>query len=172
MPVITTIDSPIGPLTIAAEAGRVCLLHFGAEDDRVGQFLARWYPGRAPTRAGDPGGAVGVLRDYFDGRHTAIDRVEVELHGTPFQHRVWTALRAIPAGATRSYAALAREIGLPSAVRAVGAANGANPVALIVPCHRVIGADGSLTGYGGGLDRKRWLLAHEGALVDQGVRLF
>jgi methylated-DNA-[protein]-cysteine S-methyltransferase len=88
--------------------------------------------------------------------------VAVELNGTAFQKEVWTALRRISAGTTISYSTLAARIGQKAAVRAVGAANGANPVAIVVPCHRVIGADGSLTGYGGGLDRKRWLLAHEG----------
>ena len=89
-------------------------------------------------------------------------RWQVELNGTPFQQRVWNALRAIPAGSTLSYSELARRVGAQAAVRAVGAANGANPVALVVPCHRVIGANGTLVGYGGGLPRKRWLLAHEG----------
>jgi len=103
-----------------------------------------------------------VLRRYFDGDIHAIDTIGVELNGTPFQKDVWTALRRISAGTTISYSTLARRIGHSSAVRAVGTANGANPVAIVVPCHRVIGADGSLTGYGGGLDRKRWLLSHEG----------
>jgi len=98
---------------------------------------------------------------YFAGDLCAIDRIDCATHGTPFQQQVWNALRTIPAGTTLSYGALAVRIGNASAVRAVGLANGANPIALIVPCHRVIGTDGSLTGYGGGLDRKRWLLAHE-----------
>lgn len=172
MAVYTTIESPVGPLTIAAHAGRVCLLHFGADEGHVAALLARWYPGGRPAPDPDPAGAASVLRHYFAGRLDVIDRVDVELHGTPFQQRVWTALRDIPAGTTTSYAALAHAIGAPSAVRAVGAANGANPVALIVPCHRVIGADGSLTGYGGGLDRKRWLLAHEGAHLRAAATLF
>jgi methylated-DNA-[protein]-cysteine S-methyltransferase len=91
----------------------------------------------------------------------ALDAIEVDTGGTPFQQRVWQELRRIPAGSTRSYSEVARAIGRPSAVRAVAAANGANPVSIVIPCHRVIGADGSLTGYGGGLHRKRWLLAHE-----------
>jgi methylated-DNA-[protein]-cysteine S-methyltransferase len=91
--------------------------------------------------------------------------VKCRLAGTPFQRSVWSALRRIPAGTTTSYGALAEHIERPTAVRAVGHANGANPISVVVPCHRVIGADGSLTGYGGGLDRKRWLLAHEGVAV-------
>jgi methylated-DNA-[protein]-cysteine S-methyltransferase len=101
---------------------------------------------------------------YFKGEVGALDAIPVELNGTPFQRSVWHALRRIPGGTTISYAELAKRIGEPTAVRAVGTANGANPVAVIVPCHRVIGSDGRLTGYGGGLDRKQWLLQHEGVV--------
>lgn len=162
---LTTVESPVGPLTIAATDGKVCLLHFGRETAGVRRRLESWYPGRAVERHPDPAGAVTALNEYFGGRIPALDDVPVELNGTPFQRQVWNALRRIRAGATCSYGAVARNIGLPSAVRAVGAANGANPVALIVPCHRVIGSNGSLTGYGGGLERKRWLLQHEGAVM-------
>ena len=110
-------------------------------------------------------GAAAALRHYLGGDLRALDSIEVDTGGTPFQQSVWRALRRIPAGSTWSYARLAREVGRPSAVRAVAAANGANPVSIVVPCHRVIGSDGSLTGYGGGLPRKRWLLVHEGALL-------
>jgi methylated-DNA-[protein]-cysteine S-methyltransferase len=99
------------------------------------------------------------------GELDALDRISTETAGTAFQRAVWTALRGIEAGRTVSYGALAEHIGRPRAVRAVGAANGANPIAVVVPCHRVIGSDRGLTGYGGGLERKRWLLAHEGALL-------
>ena len=162
---LTTVESPIGSLTIAAHEGHVCLVHFGSETPAVRRQLARWYPGSEIRQHEDPAGAVSVLHEYFRGNTSALDEVQVELNGTPFQRNVWTALRRIPAGATSSYAALARDIGVPAAVRAVGAANGANPVAVIVPCHRVIGSNGTLTGYGGGLDRKRWLLQHEGVAV-------
>jgi methylated-DNA-[protein]-cysteine S-methyltransferase len=103
------------------------------------------------------------LDAYFAGEIAAIDDIRVETGGTAFQRQVWAALRQIPAGQTASYGRQAQAIGKPAAVRAVGLANGANPVGLVVPCHRVIGADGSLTGYGGGIERKRWLLRHEGA---------
>jgi len=102
-----------------------------------------------------------ALRKYFDGDIGAIDEINVAFNGTPFQNKVWNALRKIPGGTTTSYGALAKKIGKPDAVRAVGLANGQNPISLIVPCHRVIGSNGSLTGYGGGLPRKRWLLDHE-----------
>jgi methylated-DNA-[protein]-cysteine S-methyltransferase len=112
-------------------------------------------PGRVPAAIGD------ALRAYFDGEVEAITRLAARTNGSVFQRRVWDALRAIPAGRTWTYGELAGTIGRPSASRAVGLANGANPVAIVVPCHRVIGANGNLTGYGGGLERKRWLLEHE-----------
>jgi methylated-DNA-[protein]-cysteine S-methyltransferase len=103
-----------------------------------------------------------ALEAYFEGEIKAVDTLSTATQGTEFQRTVWAALRDIPAGTTLSYGALAAKIGKPKAMRAVGLANGANPIAIIVPCHRVIGADASLTGYGGGLARKRWLLVHEG----------
>lgn len=163
---VHTFDSPIGPLTTAERAGRVCLLHFGPDGADVDRMFDRWYPGEARQRA-PLAGIGGVLSRYFGGEIAAIDAVPVELNGTPFQKTVWAALRRIPFGTTISYAELARRIGEPAAVRAVGTANGANPVAVIVPCHRVIGTNGTLTGYGGGLERKQWLLSHEGVLSRQ-----
>jgi methylated-DNA-[protein]-cysteine S-methyltransferase len=160
---IATIDSPIGQLTLASRAGQVCLLHFGADEDTARRTLRRWYPGEAVEADGDPAGAVSSLRAYFGGDVHALERVPVELNGTPFQRRVWQALRNVRAGTTAAYADIARRIAAPSSVRAVGAANGANPVAVIVPCHRIVGTDGRLTGYGGGLPRKQWLLDHEGS---------
>ncbi len=107
-----------------------------------------------------------ALAAYFEGELDAIDALPTATAGTDFQRQVWAALRLIPTGLTVSYGRLAAKLGRPAAVRAVGLANGANPIAIVVPCHRVIGADASLTGYGGGLDRKRWLLAHESAASD------
>jgi methylated-DNA-[protein]-cysteine S-methyltransferase len=163
---IDVFDSPIGPLTLAERGMRLCLLHFGADGASIDDTLERWHPGEPRARRELPV-LHAVLRRYFDGELTAIDTVPVELNGTEFQKRVWQALRRIPAGSTLSYGELARRIAEPAAVRAVGAANGANPVALVVPCHRVIGSDGTLTGYGGGLDRKRWLLTHERVVAPQ-----
>jgi methylated-DNA-[protein]-cysteine S-methyltransferase len=108
-----------------------------------------------------PSGARLALEAYFAGRLEAIEDIRTLTRGTGFQRLVWSALRDIPAGRTLSYGQLAAKIGRPAAVRAVGAANGANPIPVVVPCHRVIGANASLTGFGGGLERKRWLLAHE-----------
>jgi len=157
---VERIQSPIGPLTVVERDGHLCLLHFGRTLG-LRDLLGRWYPDEKTVRQARTATRA-ILRRYFDGEVAAIDAVPVELNGTPFQRRVWTALRSIPAGSTLSYSDLARRVGAETAVRAVGAANGANPVALVVPCHRVIGANGTLVGYGGGLPRKRWLLAHEG----------
>lgn len=159
---LAVIDTPIDALTLAARNGRVCLLHFGADDESVRAKLERWYPAESIEPGKDPGGAASALVKYFDGDLGVIDRIAVEMNGTPFQKRVWDALRQVPAGKTATYAEIAVLIGSPAAVRAVGAANGANPVAVVVPCHRIIGSNGTLTGYGGGLKRKEWLLRHEG----------
>jgi methylated-DNA-[protein]-cysteine S-methyltransferase len=157
---VDRIDSPIGPLTVVEHDGRLCLLHFGRTTG-LRAILSRWYPEEKPHSEGTSATRT-VLQRYFSGDLRVLDSVAVELNGTPFQQRVWNTLRAIPAGSTLTYSELARRVGAQAAVRAVGAANGANPVALVVPCHRVIGANGTLVGYGGGLPRKRWLLAHEG----------
>lgn len=126
-----------------------------------------WFVDEAPAdRAAEAGGSpfAAAVRAYFAGAIDALEGLPVETRGTAFEIEVWQALRRIPPGHTWSYRDLANAIGRPKAVRAVGAANGKNPVSLVLPCHRVIGADGSLTGYGGGLERKAWLLRHEGAL--------
>ena len=122
------------------------------------------------VRVRDPYGISRRLRAYFAGEVQAIDAIAVETGGTPFQRRVWSALRRIPPGRTITYSELARAAGRPRAIRAAGAANGRNPVAIVVPCHRVVGKDASLTGYGGGLQRKRWLLDHEGAVPARAPR--
>lgn len=156
--------SPIGELRIVFDdAGKVRALDFEDHVDRNLSLMRRQY-GDAPITEGKaPASIREPLEAYFRGDIAALERIEVETNGTAFQEAAWAALRAIPAGSTRSYTQQAAAIGKPKAVRAVGLANGANPVAIINPCHRVIGADGELTGYGGGLERKRWLLAHEGA---------
>jgi methylated-DNA-[protein]-cysteine S-methyltransferase len=161
-------SSPIGDITIAVHDRQLCALRFADGWHQLEKWLAKRFRGVTCRPAGDPAGVVARLRDYFAGDLRAIERIEVDPGGTPFQSRVWEALRLIPTGQTMSYGELARAIGAPSAVRAVGLANGANPVGIVIPCHRVIGADGSLTGYGGGIDRKRWLLEHEGVLLRSG----
>ncbi|HZP43428.1 MAG TPA: methylated-DNA--[protein]-cysteine S-methyltransferase [Candidatus Binatia bacterium] len=159
------VETPIGTLAVAVRDGRLCALEFDGAGARLAARLARRF-GRVAVRvAPDPGGVIGRLRAYMEGDLDALASVVVDTAGTPFQEAVWRAMRAIPAGETVSYGALARRLGAPAAVRAVGAASGANPVPVVVPCHRIVGADGGLTGFGGGLARKRWLLAHEGARV-------
>jgi methylated-DNA-[protein]-cysteine S-methyltransferase len=160
---IATLPSPIGPLAIGVLDGTLVGLDLRGDAAHLGADLVRRFRGASFEDAADPGGAGSCLRRYFDGELRALDAIDVDPGGSPFQRRVWLTLRKIPPGHTWSYSELAGAVGRPLAVRAVGAANGANPIALVLPCHRVIGKDGSLTGYGGGLDRKRWLLRHEGA---------
>jgi methylated-DNA-[protein]-cysteine S-methyltransferase len=161
MLLIDEIQSPLGLIVIAAHAGRLCALEFGRA--RLARQLAARYPDVPCRRARNPFGLSAKLRAYLAGDLAAVDRIAVETGGTAFQQRVWRALRRIPAGRTMSYGSLARALGVGTAARAVGAANGRNPISLVVPCHRLIGGDAALTGYGGGLWRKRWLLRHEGA---------
>jgi methylated-DNA-[protein]-cysteine S-methyltransferase len=163
---LARVPSPLGPMLAATDdQGRLRALDWESHAERMHRLLDRHH-GRGAVRLTDSS-AKSVVADkleaYFDGDLAAVDDVPTETAGTPFQREIWAALRAIPAGETWTYGRLAAHIGRPEAVRAVGLANGANPINVVVPCHRVIGADGSLTGYGGGLDRKKWLLGHEGA---------
>jgi methylated-DNA-[protein]-cysteine S-methyltransferase len=164
---IDRIPTPIGELLIIAD-DKGCLRAIDWQDHeaRLLQLLGR-YCGKAGytlTPRRNPGGLSTAMRAYFAGDLAVIDTLKVDTGGTDFQRAVWRQLRRIPCGKTISYAELARRIGKPKAVRAVGLANGSNPISIVVPCHRVIGTDGSLTGYGGGLHRKQWLLEHEHAL--------
>lgn len=163
------VETPIGTLAVAVRDGRLCALEFDGVRARLAARLAQRFGTLTVRLAADPGGVVALLRQYMDGRLDALASIPVDTAGTPFQQAVWAAMRAIPAGATLSYGELARRIGAPAAIRAVGAASGANPVPVVVPCHRVVGSDGGLTGFGGGLPRKRWLLAHEGARRAEGA---
>lgn len=159
------VATPVGTLVLVDRGRALVGLVFEDHWKRFRRELERRF-GQITFEENPKGGAPGAaLRRYFAGDFGALDAIDVDTGGTPFQQSVWRALRRIPAGSTWSYARLASEIGRPSATRAVAAANGANPVSIVIPCHRVIGSDGSLTGYGGGLPRKRWLLVHEGALL-------
>ena len=153
----TMIDSPIGRLMLCADGTSLLGLYMDVPS-RPPRDVANWVQdaGMAPLPE-----AARQLGEYFDGRRREFD-LPMRMQGTEFQRRVWNVLREIPFGETMSYGQLAKRIAQPNASRAVGLANGRNPIAILVPCHRVIGADGSLTGYGGGLERKQWLLAHEG----------
>ena len=160
---IAEFHSPIGTIMLAVRDGALAALVFAEGwPDRRARLVKR-FGDVDLRRAADSAGVSSRLAAYFAGDLGALDAIPVDPGGTPFQRRVWAALRTIPAGETVSYQTLARRIGAPTAVRAVGAANRTNPIGIVVPCHRVIGADGSLTGYAGGIERKRWLLAHERA---------
>jgi methylated-DNA-[protein]-cysteine S-methyltransferase len=156
--------TPVGEaLIVTDEAGVLRAFNWTDYEPVMRAWLAKHYP-KAPLGDGrTPEPMRRAFEAYFRGEARALDGLAWKASGTPFQLQVWTALCSIPAGETLSYAGLAERIGRPTAVRAVGLANGANPISVVVPCHRVIGADGSLTGYGGGLPRKRWLLELEGA---------
>ncbi len=164
---IDHVDTPIGKFWVVVDRdGNLRATYWAEQKTQMHRFLGIHYrnhefrlePGL------NPNGLTDAISRYFAGELDVIDSIPVETAGTPFQRMVWHALREIPCGTTVSYAQLAQRVGRPSAVRAVGLANGSNPVGVIVPCHRVIGSNGSLTGYGGGIERKRWLLAHEGRL--------
>lgn len=162
-----TMPSPIGELTLAANDAGLVAVYFErnryqpTRDERL-----NWRPASASATGQSRvlASARDQLEAYFAGSLTAFD-LPLAASGTPFQHQVWAELRKIPFGALESYGGLARKLGDAGAARAVGAANGRNPIPIIVPCHRVVGADGSLTGFGGGIERKRWLLEHEGAVL-------
>lgn len=156
--------SPLGEiLLVTDETGVVRALDFHDYAPRMARLLRLHYGDLSPQDSAAPATVRQSLADYFDGQMDALLAISWGTGGTAFQRRVWTALLDVPAGSTSTYAALAARIDKPAAVRAVGAANGANPIAILVPCHRLVGVNGSLTGYAGGLERKAWLLRHEGA---------
>ena len=160
---IDRLVSPIGEILLVCDGEALAALDFIEAEARQARNLRR----RQPSAELVPGPAPRFIRTrleaYFAGEEADLDAIPVKTGGTAFQERVWAALREIRFGQTTSYGKLAATLGMPTACRAVGMANGANPVSIVVPCHRVIGSDGTLTGYGGGIERKRWLLDHEGA---------
>ena len=160
--ILDRIDTPVGEVLLVVDGeGAVRALDFHDYEPRMLRLLAQHYGATPLINGRAPAAVRAAVEAYFSGAVEALGGLTVATGGTAFQHEVWAALRAIPAGETRTYGQLAAAIGRPKAVRAAGLANGQNPVALIVPCHRVIGANGTLTGYAGGLERKRWLLDHE-----------
>ncbi len=162
---IDHLESPVGEVLILTDGEKLCALDFRGYEDRMNRLLEPRFDGQKWQDADDPQGVSSKLKAYFEGDVTAVDDIPVDTGGTAFQQRVWAALRKIPAGRTATYGELATKLGNSNASRAVGLANSLNPVAIVVPCHRVIGANGTLTGYAGGLDRKKWLLEHEGAPI-------
>jgi methylated-DNA-[protein]-cysteine S-methyltransferase len=159
------ITTPIGEMVLVARDGVILLLEFADADSRVLREMKARFGSVDLQYTDNPFGLSAIIRDYFAGHLAAIDHLIADGGGSGFEGRVWAELRKIPCGTTVSYGSIAKTLGDLQLSRAVGTANGKNPVAIVVPCHRVIGSDGSLTGYGGGLRRKEWLLRHEGALL-------
>ncbi len=165
------VETPIGIALLVTDAeGALRALDWEDYEPRLRKLLRLHYGAPVLENARAPDDIRTALTGYFAGELASLNAIKWRVAGTTFQRKVWTALRAIPAGTTTSYGALAAQLDMPRAVRAVGLANGANPISIVVPCHRVIGANGSLTGYGGGLPRKRWLLEHEGVVLKPASR--
>jgi methylated-DNA-[protein]-cysteine S-methyltransferase len=167
---LSRMETPIGIALVATDdCGRLRVLDWEDCAQRMQRGLDRFYRAAGGVRFDETQGAAWPVRDrlraFFAGDLAAIDGIAVESAGTPFQRKVWAILRKIPAGKTWTYTEVAARVGRPEAVRAAGTANGANPISIVVPCHRVIGANGSLIGYGGGIHRKEWLLRHEGVAL-------
>jgi len=159
------IPSPIGTIVIVVDGDRLCSLDFEEHTDRMMKLLRRRYAEVQLKQVDDPNGFSTRIKNYFEGDFESLAAIPVNTGGTHFQRQVWTALREIPVGQTFAYSRLAAKIGKPKAARAVGMANSLNPIGIVLPCHRVVGCNASLTGYAGGLDRKRWLLGHENAIT-------
>ncbi|HZR90285.1 MAG TPA: methylated-DNA--[protein]-cysteine S-methyltransferase [Bradyrhizobium sp.] len=160
------LDTPIGTALLVTDADdALCALDWQDYEPRMRELLRLQHGASDLNEKPAPQGIRSALSAYFNGELGALRAIRTRLGGTPFQRKVWTALANIPPGTTMSYGALAAALGAPRAMRAVGHANGANPLSVVIPCHRLIGADGSLVKYGGGLHRKRWLLEHEGVVL-------
>lgn len=160
------LETPIGTALLIVDAqGYLRALDWADYKPRMLDLLRLQYGAVSLEDGPAPGAIKKALAAYFDGNLARLNAIKWRVAGTPFQHNVWTALQTVPVGTTISYGAFAARLKVPKAVRAVGHANGANPISVVLPCHRLIGANGSLTGYGGGLDRKKWLLEHEGVTL-------
>jgi methylated-DNA-[protein]-cysteine S-methyltransferase len=163
---IDRLQTPIGTALLVTDAGGVLrALDWEEHEPRMKDLLRLQYGAVVLQDARAPRDLRAALSAYFKGELASLKTIKWRVAGTPFQRKVWTALPKIPAGTTSSYGALAAQLGMPKAVRAVGHANGSNPISVVVPCHRLIGANGALVKYGGGLERKRWLLEHEGVVL-------
>jgi len=158
---VSRLETALGVVTLASTPTGLAGLAFEDRVDGLWRFLKNRFGSIEPDHGGAADPAEADLRAYFKGSIAALENIRTDAGGTEFQRRVWTALRRIPGGRTTSYSGRARSIVQPSGFRAVATANATNPVAIVIPCHRVIHADGSISGYGGGVDRKKWLLRHE-----------
>jgi methylated-DNA-[protein]-cysteine S-methyltransferase len=165
------LETPIGVALLVTDGdGVLRALDWEDHEPRMKELLRLQYGDVILRDARCPRDVRAALSDYFKGDLACLNAIKWRVAGTPFQHKVWNALPTIRPGATMSYGALASQLGMPKAVRAVGHANGSNPISVVVPCHRLIGANGSLIKYGGGLERKRWLLEHEGVVLKPALR--
>lgn len=161
------LETPIGTALLVTDTdGALRALDWEDHEPRMKQLLRLQYGTVILTEAPAPRALKAALSGYFKGDLDRLTQIKWRVAGTAFQRKVWTALPTVSAGETISYGALAARLGMPKATRAIGHANGSNPISVVLPCHRLIGAQGSLTGYGGGLARKRWLLAHEGVKLE------
>lgn len=163
--VFDRIESEIGDIIVVTDGQSLVALDFADYEPRMRKLLAARYGNFELTRLDNPGGISEKVKAYLAGDFQSLDNIPVDTGGTPFQQEVWQALRSIPVGSFVSYKELAQKVGRPTAYRAVGMTNSRNPVAIVLPCHRVVGTNAALTGYAGGLERKRWLLRHEGAAL-------
>ncbi len=166
--IVDYIQSPIGQIVIVVDGDKLCSLDFEDYTERMMRLLTRRYGAVQLKQTHDPHGFSTRITNYFSGDYGILAAIPVHTGGTPFQQQVWSALRDIPAGQTVAYSQLAARIGRPRATRAVGMTISLNPVAIVLPCHRVVGCNAALTGYAGGIDRKRWLLRHENAYFLEG----
>ena len=165
------LQTPIGTALLVTDAdGVLRALDWEDFEPRMNELLRLHYGAVVLEEARAPSGLRAALSGYFKGDLDRLATIKWRVAGTPFQQKVWRALPKIPAGTTMSYGALAARLGAPKAMRAVGHANGSNPISVVVPCHRLIGANGSLVKYGGGLSRKRWLLEHEGVVLKPALK--
>ncbi len=168
---IDRIDSPIGTLLLVVDGNKLCSLDYEEYEQRMMMLLERRYGSVQLIPETNPNGFSSRVRDYLTGNYGSLDDIPVSTGGTPFQQRVWHALRTIPVGTTKTYGELAAQLGKPTAYRAVGGTNALNPIAIVLPCHRVVGVNAVLTGYAGGLERKQWLLEHEGYVTKREANL-
>jgi len=160
-----SLDSSIGTIVVACRGSAACAIEFVPYENRMRAELRARFPHFRRVDTSDPGGVCSRLRTYLQGQFDALDDIAIDAGGTPFQHKVWAELRRIRSGTVVTYGELAKRLGIPNAVREVGHANALNAINIVVPCHRVVGANGSLAGYSGGIERKAWLLQHEGVAV-------
>ena len=167
---IDRLESELGTILLVSDGENLCALDYGDCERRMTTLLQRRYGQFRLQDTPDPQGFSSCIRAYLARHFTAIDDIPVSPGGTPFQQQVWMALRAIPVGMTISYGEMAAKLGKPTAYRAIGMTNRLNPVAIVIPCHRMLSANGALTGYAGGLARKRWLLQHEGVTTVQSAQ--